>query len=221
MAPRRSADLAAQLEADQARALALLDVSRETFARLKSLESLLLRWQETHNLVASSTLPHLWIRHIADSLQLHALAPEAKSWVDLGSGGGFPGLVLGCALAGQPDARIDLVESNTKKTAFLREAIRVLHIPAVVHNARIEYVTGAWDRPVDVVTARALASLPQLLEYAHPLMEKGAQALFLKGQDVDAELTEAAKYWNVAADILPSLTHPAGRVLRIRTAVRR
>jgi 16S rRNA (guanine527-N7)-methyltransferase len=216
----RPADIAKQLAADQARALALINVSRETFSRLKSLEDLLLKWQKSHNLVASSTLPELWVRHIADSLQLHALAPDAKAWVDLGSGGGFPGLVLGCALAGLPGARIDLIESNAKKSAFLREAVRILGIPGYVHNARIEYVTQSWDRPIEVITARALAPLPQLLDYAVPLLEKGAQALFLKGQDVDAELTEAAKYWNVDADILPSLTHPGGRILRIRTAVR-
>jgi 16S rRNA (guanine527-N7)-methyltransferase len=218
---REPAGLSEQLAADQAAALALVDVSRETLSRLKSLEGLILKWAKSQNLVASSTVPHLWTRHIVDSVQLLPLAPEAKAWVDLGSGGGFPGLVLACALADQAGARIDLIESNAKKSAFLREAIRVLRIPGVVHNARIEYVTESWTRPVDVVTARALAPLTKLLEYGHPFLEKGAQALLLKGQDVDAELTEAAKYWNVDADILPSLTHPDGRILRIRTAVRR
>lgn len=221
MPSRPPADLTAQLAADQARALALVDVSRETFSRLTALEGLILKWLKSHNLIASSTIPQLWTRHIADSLQLLPLAPEAKTWVDLGSGGGFPGLVLGCALADRPNCRVDLIESNAKKSAFLREAVRILGIPGVVHNARIKYVTQSWVWPVEIVTARALAPLPQLLEYAQPLMEKSAQALFLKGQDVDAELTEAAKYWNVDADILPSLTHPDGRIVRIRTAVRR
>ena len=221
MPSRRPEDLAEQLVADQARALALVNVSRETFSRLKALEGLILKWLKSHNLIASSTIPQLWTRHIADSLQLLRLGREAKAWVDLGSGGGFPGLVLAAALADQRAARVDVIESNAKKSAFLREAVRVLALPAVVHNARIEYVTQSWDRPVEIVTARALAPLPQLLQYAQPLLEKGAQALFLKGQDVDTELTEAAKYWNVDADILPSLTHPDGRILRIRTAVRR
>ena len=221
MPSRRPEDLAEQLVADQARALALVNVSRETFSRLKALEGLILKWLKSHNLIASSTIPQLWTRHIADSLQLLRLGREAKAWVDLGSGGGFPGLVLAAALADQRAARVDVIESNEKKSAFLREAVRVLALPAVVHNARIEYVTQSWDRPVEIVTARALAPLPQLLQYAQPLLEKGAQALFLKGQDVDTELTEAAKYWNVDADILPSLTHPDGRILRIRTAVRR
>jgi 16S rRNA (guanine527-N7)-methyltransferase len=219
--PREPAGLSEQLAADQAAALAMVDVSRETFSRLKALEALILNWANYQNLIASSTVPLLWTRHIADSLQLLPLAPNATAWVDLGSGGGFPGLVLGCALAGQADARIDLIESNAKKSAFLREAIRVLRIPGVVHNARIEYIAESWEQSIDVVTARALAPLAKLLEYAHPFLEKGAQALFQKGQDVDAELTEAAKYWNVDADILPSLTHPDGRILRIRKAVRR
>jgi 16S rRNA (guanine527-N7)-methyltransferase len=218
---REPAGLSEQLAADQAAALALVDVSRETFSRLKALEGLILKWAKSHNLIASSTVPLLWTRHIADSLQLLPLAPSATAWVDLGSGGGFPGLVLACALAEKVGARIDLIESNAKKSAFLREAIRVLRIPGFVHNARIEYIAERWELPIDVVTARALAPLPKLLEYAHPFLEKGAQALFLKGQDVDAELTEAAKYWNVGADILPSLTHPDGRILRIRAAVRR
>jgi 16S rRNA (guanine527-N7)-methyltransferase len=221
VAARESLSLAEKLAADRAAALTLVDVSRETFSRLEVLVSLLLKWQKSHNLIASSTIPQVWTRHVADALQLMALAPQANAWVDLGSGGGFPGLVLGCALGDQPDARIDLIESNAKKSAFLREAVRVLRIPGFVHNQRIEYVTQSWDRPVEIVTARALAPLPQLLDYAAQLMEKGAQALFHKGQDVDAELTEAAKYWNVDADILPSLTHPDGRILRIRTAVRR
>jgi 16S rRNA (guanine527-N7)-methyltransferase len=221
VAARQPADLEVLLAADQARALTLINVSRETFLRLKALEGLILKWLKSHNLVASSTIPQLWTRHIADSLQLHALAPNAKAWVDLGSGGGFPGLVLGCALADAPGTQVDLIDSNAKKSAFLRESVRILRIPGVVHNARIEYVTQSWAQPVEIVTARALAPLPKLLEYAHPLLEKGAQALFLKGQDVDAELTEAAKYWNVDADILPSLTHSDGRILRIRTAARR
>ncbi len=221
MAAPASADLAEQLAADRTRALALVDVSLQTFSRLKDLETLILKWLKSHNLIASSTIPQLWTRHIADSLQLLPLAPHAKGWIDLGSGGGFPGLVLGCALAEQAGTRIDLVEVNAKKSAFLREAVRTLTLPAYVHNQRIEYIAQSWERPVGIVTARALAPLPRLLEYARPFMEKGAQALFLKGQDVDTELTEAAKYWNVDADILPSLTHPDGRILRIRAAVRR
>src|SRR5471032_119719 len=123
------------LAADKAAALALTPVSRETEARLDRYVDLLQEWQAKTNLVASSTLPNLWTRHISDSLQLLTLAPTAKIWVDLGSGGGFPGVVLACALAETPGANIQLIERNTKKAAFLREAVRVTGAAGTVHLA--------------------------------------------------------------------------------------
>src|SRR5215813_9996119 len=124
--PRRSntAALAEALAADRDRARELVDVSRETFSRLDRFVALLVEWQSRHNLIASSTLPQLWTRHVADSLQLLALAPSAKIWADLGSGGGFPGVVLACAMAETEGATVHLIERNGKKAAFLREAIR-------------------------------------------------------------------------------------------------
>src|SRR5882724_4116635 len=121
------------LPSDRAAALALTPVSRETESRLDRYVALLLEWQAKTNLVAPSTLPNLWTRHISDSLQLLSLAPSARSWVDLGSGGGFPGVVLACALAEMPGASIHLVERIAKKAAFLREAIRVTGSPGTVH----------------------------------------------------------------------------------------
>jgi 16S rRNA (guanine527-N7)-methyltransferase len=191
---------------DKAAALALTPVSRETEARLDAYVALLLRWQAKTNLVASSTLPQLWTRHVADSLQLLAIAPNAKSWVDLGSGGGFPGVVLACALAGTPGATVHLVERNAKKAAFLREALRITGAPAIIHPADIGDCVDSFGGPVDCVTARALAPLHQLIGFAEPLVGKGAKALFLKGQDVDAELTEATEYWRVVPQLHPSLT---------------
>src|SRR5215813_5953349 len=126
------------LASDKAAALALTPVSRETEARLDRYLALLLEWQAKTNLVAPSTLPNLWTRHVADSLQLLPLAPSAKIWVDLGSGGGFPGVVLACALAKTPGAHVHLVERNSKKAAFLREALRVTGAPGVVHPMGIE-----------------------------------------------------------------------------------
>src|SRR5579862_5228454 len=126
------------LAGDRARALTLTPVSRETVARLDRFVGLLLEWQQRINLIAPSTEPILWTRHIADSLQLIPLAPEARIWVDLGSGGGFPGLVIACALADKPGARVHLVESSTKKAAFLREAARATGAPAHIHTVRIE-----------------------------------------------------------------------------------
>jgi 16S rRNA (guanine527-N7)-methyltransferase len=206
------------LTADRAEALRLADVSPETSVRLDRFVALLQAWQPAINLVAPSTLPHLWTRHIADSLQLLSLAPQARVWIDLGSGAGFPGLVIACALADQPGVAVHLVESNGKKAAFLREAARQTSAPAVVHHTRIEEFLRAAPR-CDIVTARALAPLPVLLGWVAPLLERaahpetGAQALLLKGQDVEAELTEASKCWNITASLVPSKTSPDGRIL--------
>jgi 16S rRNA (guanine527-N7)-methyltransferase len=208
------------LAADRARALTLIHVSRETLDRLDKFVTLLVKWQRATNLVASSTVGHIWTRHVADSLQLLNLAPDAHIWVDLGSGGGFPGVVLACALAEKPST-IHLVESNTKKCAFLREVARVLRVPALVHATRIEDFVGRFDASADVVTARALAPLDRLLAYAAPMLKRGAQGLFLKGQDVEAELTEASKYWNIDAMLVPSITRAEGRIVVVRRAERR
>jgi 16S rRNA (guanine527-N7)-methyltransferase len=191
---------------DKAAALALTPVSPQTEARLDTYVDLLVRWQAKTNLVASSTLPNLWTRHISDSLQLLALAPSAKIWVDLGSGGGFPGVVLACAMAGAAGAMVHLVERNAKKAAFLREALRITAAAGTVHLADIGDSVDSISGPVDCVTARAVAPLHQLVGFAEPLVGKGAKALFLKGQDVEAELTEATKYWRLTPRLHPSLT---------------
>jgi 16S rRNA (guanine527-N7)-methyltransferase len=203
---------------DRLAALRLTPVSRETEARLDRFVALLLVWQARINLIAPSTIPHIWTRHIADSLQLLALAPQARCWVDLGSGAGFPGLVLACELADRPGAIVHLIESNARKAAFLREVIRVLRIPAIVHCKRIEDFTVSESVRPDVVTSRALAPLPRLLGLVQPLLRKGAVALVLKGQDVEAELTEATICWNICADIVPSKTSPEGCILIVRAA---
>jgi 16S rRNA (guanine527-N7)-methyltransferase len=206
------------LSSDRARALGLIAVSRETADRLDQFVALLLDWQSRMNLIASSTVPVLWTRHIADSLQLLALASEARRWADLGSGAGFPGLVIACALAGSPPAQVHLIESNQKKAAFLAEAVRVTGVPAIVHAQRSDDFIKTFDGPLDIVTARALAPLPRLLTIAYPLLKRGAQGLFPKGQDVDAELTEAAKCWSIQASLVPSRTDPRSRIVVIRSA---
>jgi 16S rRNA (guanine527-N7)-methyltransferase len=198
--------LDAIIAADKAAALKLAPVSHETEARLDRYIALLREWQAKTNLIAPSTLPQLWTRHIADSLQLVDLAPSAKRWADLGSGGGFPGVVLACVMAGTPGASVHLVERIAKKAAFLREATRVTTSPGVVHLAEIGDNVDRITGPVDCVTARALAPLHQLIGFAEPLMRQGAKALFLKGQDVEAELTEAAKYWNIQPQLHQSRT---------------
>ena len=206
---------------DKMAALALTPVSRQIEARLDAYVDLLVQWQTKTNLVASSTLPQLWTRHIADSLQLLTLAPNAKRWADFGSGGGFPGVVLACALAGVEGARVDLIERNAKKAAFLREAVRVTASPGIIHLMDIgDYVDRLEDR-IDCVTARALAPLQVLLGFAEPFVTKGATALFLKGQDVEAELTEATKYWNIKPRIHSSCTGGQGWIVELDHIERR
>ena len=201
---------------DRERALQLTPVSREIAARLDRLVALLLDWQQRINLVAPATIPTLWTRHVADSLQLLELASNAKIWIDLGSGAGFPGLVLACALADQPGAAIHLVESNGKKAGFLREAIRLTEVPATVHHQRIEDFAKVFSGRPDVITARALAPLSETLALAHPLSKTGAQGLFLKGQDVGSELTHASKYWKFEPVLVPSKTSSNSRIVSVR-----
>jgi len=215
-------DLADLIE-DRARAVALAGdlVSRETWERLDRFVALLLERQQRMNLIAASTVPLIWTRHVTDSLQLLPLAPQARAWVDLGSGGGFPGLVIACALAGTERASVHLVESTKKKAAFLAEAATALALPVVVHPERAEAFVAANRQHFDVVSARALASLDTILGYANPLLKRGAMGLFPKGQDVGAELTQASKYWKLEAELVPSKTDPRGRIVVIRRAQKR
>jgi 16S rRNA (guanine527-N7)-methyltransferase len=204
------------LDTDRARALALTPVSRETAARLDRFVALLLQWQQTTNLIARSTIPHLWTRHVADSLQLLDLAADARVWVDLGSGAGFPGLAIACALCGRPGAVVHLIESNTKKAAFLREAAVLTGSPAVVHAVRMEKFVESFAGGCDIVTARAVSPLDSLLAQCFPLLKRGARGLFPKGQDVGVELTEASKYWRITPDLVPSRTDPRARIVVVR-----
>ena len=205
-------------DADRANALRIIAVSRETLARLDRFAELLARWQRAVQLVAPADLPKLWTRHIADSLQLIELAPQAKIWADLGSGAGFPGLVIALALGDRGRGFVHLIESDRRKAAFLREVIRATHAPAKVYAERVESVAKRLAEEVDVVTARALAPLPKLLEFAAPFLAKGISALFPKGQDVDNELTESTKSWNIQATIVPSRTSPHGKIVVVERA---
>jgi len=209
------------MASDKAAALALTPVSRETEARLDRFVALLQEWQAKTNLVAPSTLPNLWTRHVADSLQLLDLAPSAKIWIDLGSGGGFPGVVLACALTDTPGSMVHLVERIAKKAAFLREALRVTGARGTVHLSDIGDTVERFAGPVDCVTARAVAPLHQLIGFAEPLVKRGAKALFLKGQDVEAELTEATKYWKIESKLHSSRTGGHGWIVELDRIERR
>ncbi len=194
--------------------LSAQNVSRETFEKLELLERELRRWQAIKNLVGPATLDQVWERHIVDSLQLLSLAPEAKTWLDLGSGAGFPGLVLAIAGA-ERGLKVHLVESNSRKCSFLRHVSRLTDAGATVHEARLETVIPSFIGKADVVSARALASLTMLLEWTEPLLKAGTMGLFPKGRDAEIELTEARKRWTFDTDVLPSLTDSQARILRI------
>lgn len=218
--PTGGADLGGEeAKAIEAGRLAGVDVSRETARRLATYVRLLRQWNAAKNLVSPSTLDDVWRRHVADSLQVLAAAPEALRWVDLGSGAGLPGLVIAAVLADRPGVVVHCIESRQGKAAFLREAARQMGVPARIHADRIESVTKDWSEPVDVVTARALAPLADLLALGAPLLKTGARAVFLKGQDVGSELTHASKYWSLDLDQRPSVTDPQGRVVVIRRAL--
>lgn len=202
------------MDADRQHALRLMNVSRETEALLAKLVELVLAWQSVKNLVGRSTLGEMWTRHVADSAQLVAHAPaDARIWVDLGSGAGFPGLVVAVLLKDRPGFQMHLVESDGRKAAFLRAAAREIGAPVQVHNARIAQALPEIEGPVDVVSARALASLPELLEMSDDLLEKGAVGLFLKGQDVASELTADTTYSIV---LKPSVTDPKSSIVIVR-----
>lgn len=193
---------------------AATDVSRETLARLESYAAVLATWNKRINLVSASTMTDLWRRHMLDCAQLYRYIPkEARILVDFGSGAGFPGLVL--AILGVPD--VHLVESNQRKCAFLREAARVTQTRVTIHCARAEALTP-W--PVDIVTARALSSLPLLLKYAQPFLTPKTICLFPKGRDVEAELIETQKTWNITFEMLYSVTDTQGTILRLEAISR-
>jgi 16S rRNA (guanine527-N7)-methyltransferase len=164
------------------------------------------------NLVGPATLSEFWNRHAWDSAQLLRLAPDAITWADLGAGAGFPGLVLAILRRHQPGFHMHLVESMAKRCRFLSTVVAELSLPATVHNERAENLALA----VDIVTARACAPLHRLLGYARPYLLAGAQGLFLKGQDVVADMSDAARYWEYEADVVPSLSDDRGRIVRVR-----
>lgn len=195
-------------------------VSRETFERLQAFEQLFLKWNRSINLAAPSTLDDVWRRHVLDSAQLARIAPAATRWVDLGSGGGFPGLVLGFLLTERPGASIALVESNRKKASFLQTVIGQFDLPARVVARRIDDSYGLVSAP-EIVTARALAALPDLLDLSAPWLTKGGRALFHKGRDYRAEVEESTHRWSFDLVEHSSMTDAEGVILEITELRRR
>ena len=191
-------------------------VPRETIHRLTRYAELLSHWQGRTNLVAPSTLPALWSRHFTDSAQLRALAPKARLWLDLGSGAGFPGLVVAILEAGRLDFRMHLVESNRKKCAFLAEVARQTKTAVDIHPMRIEDLAeSAQSLTPDVVSARALAPCPRLFDLASPFFGPATRGLFLKGREAEAEIEAAKADWDFAVRLHRSLTSPDSHIVEI------
>ena len=187
---------------------ARVDVSRETLQRLEIYEALLQKWSPKINLVSRKSLDQAWYRHIYDSVQVADHIPDtARTLLDVGSGGGFPGLVLAIL---RPGLNVTLVDSDKRKCIFMREVARECGLSIRVKDQRIEDLEIA---PVDVITARALAPMAQLIELTHKFTHERTISLFLKGQDVDKELTSAAKYWKIDPVVAPSQTDPAARIV--------
>ncbi len=195
-------------------------VSRETLDKFDLYHTLLLQWQKAVNLVAPSTLGEIWLRHFADSAQLLALAPDAKRWADLGSGAGFPGMVIAILMANQEDRSVHLFESNGRKCAFLAEVARKTAVRVRIHEGRIE-ATAARAGPFDVVCARALAPLSDLLALAGPLLGEGSLALFLKGREAAEEIRQAEAVWSFRWKTHASRTDSHGQIVEIGHLIRK
>jgi 16S rRNA (guanine527-N7)-methyltransferase len=196
------------------------DVSRETFERLQQFAVAFEKWSARINLVAPSTVPHLWSRHILDSAQVIRLAPDAKTWLDLGSGGGFPGAIIAVLLSESADCAVTLVESNAKKAAFLSTVLGSIGVSARVQTARIE-AAPARSEAFDVVTARALAQLSTLFELGDIWLLHGSVGFFHKGRDYRREIEECRDGWSFDLVEHPSLVDPESVVLEVRNLRRR
>lgn len=197
------------------------DVSRGTLDRLESYARLLVQWQAKINLVAPGTLTEIWHRHFADSAQLVRLAPASVSrWLDLGSGAGFPGLVVATLLAEKGQCRVTLCESDTRKAAFLSDVKRKLGLAVDIISARIETdSTHVSVGQVDVISARALAPLERLVPLSAPFFHAQTVGLFLKGREAEREIADAAKTWQFNAELTPSMTDREGRIVKIRAPI--
>lgn len=202
----------------------MLETEQEAFraranasaAQITDLEAFRLRLVEANavmNLVGPDSLPDFWNRHVWDSAQLLDLAPDAKTWADLGAGAGFPGLVLSIMLKGRDGAHVWLIDSLAKRCRFLQEVVDALSLPATVIVGRAE----AQCVTCDIVTARAVAPMDKLLGYAQPYFQRGAKGLFLKGERAESELIEARKSWHFEAELAPSQSDVRGRIVTIRS----
>jgi 16S rRNA (guanine527-N7)-methyltransferase len=204
------------MDSDQERALELTPVLAVVREQLALYERLLRRWQGTINLVGASTLKAVWTRHFADSAQILDFAPANAVWADLGSGAGFPGLVIALIQAQSNAGVVNLIESDSRKAAFLREVSRETGARAVVHCGRCEDILRELD--LQVITSRAMTNLASLVEMTRDHVEKGAFDVFLKGRDVASELTELTTYSMLNIKMTPSKVDPSSSIVCIRAA---
>jgi len=195
----------------------LAGASAERMADLDAFRHRLIEGNAVMNLVGPDSLPDFWNRHAWDSAQLLDLAPDARTWADLGAGAGFPGVVLAILLKNRPGTHVWLIDSLQKRCRFLQVVVDALDLPATVVWGRAE----AQALKVDIVTARAVAPLEKLLAYAQPYLTRGAQGLFLKGEKAEAELRDAARLWQVDAILSASRSDPRGRIVTIRSLTSR
>jgi 16S rRNA (guanine527-N7)-methyltransferase len=192
------------------------DLPEATLKRLEIYAALIKKWQRAVNLVSPSSLKDLWVRHFADSLQVSGAVPEARRWLDLGPGAGFPGLVTAIKYADDPRAQVHLVESDRRKCAFLQTVARETKAPAIVHCGRIEEILPSLDLKFDAVSARALAPLPELLAYAGKFIDQGATGVFPKGKLLEGELTPSLTAGKYLITTMKSQTGAGGRLVLVR-----
>jgi 16S rRNA (guanine527-N7)-methyltransferase len=196
--------------------IATLGLRAADLSRLRLFEDLVKRWSSVKNLVSHQSLSDLWIRHILDSAQVQRIMPDANVWADLGSGGGFPGIVTAILLANRPGAVVHLVESDNRKCAFLRAVSRETGLKTVVHHGRIEAIVPTLSG-IEAVSARALADMDQLIAWAAPLLQKGAAGVFPKGRTVQNELTRLAMDSRFKIDLRPSISQPDSVIALVRS----
>jgi 16S rRNA (guanine527-N7)-methyltransferase len=200
---------------DPAEASPVIARDSELEKRLAIYVELLGKWKNATNLISESGFANVWKRHIADCMQLLAFAPDARRWVDLGSGAGFPGMVIAIQLAECPGAIIHCVESDKRKAAFLRQVARATGAPALVHVNRIELVDPKSLMPVDAVTARGLAALPQLIEFANVWLMSGAIGIFPCGRSAQGQAQKLGQAIKVNIEIYPNKLDPSARIVRV------
>jgi 16S rRNA (guanine527-N7)-methyltransferase len=194
----------------------LAELPEDTLRRLEIYAHLLEKWRRAVNLVGKSTLDDIWIRHFADCLQVSKAVPEARRWLDLGSGAGFPGLVTAIKYAGEPATKVHLIESNQRKCAFLRTVARETSVPALVHCGRLGEILPTLDEPIDAVSARALAPLEALLVFAEKFIEQGAIGVFSKGKQFEAELTGSLTAGKYLITTMESRTSSTARLVLVK-----